>query len=272
MVEVGLPVVEALPALVAEAGRVVGDGESEGVGFGGLAGKLVRRGGIQRNLLGQRRQRGQHPRAVDVDAGVGFLLDPQRDVGAVFQRRGAGRAAALQVQQGVGQHQVVLADVLVVVVDVVLELRAVLSEVVAGGGHGHDVDVHEVGAAAHHAEGGAGPVPHHHAAGVQVFLGARHDEGRSHPVAGGGRDVGHLVADGRVVLHIVHPRQRLHPAPQRRVGGDVLDPLAVQVDLRPVLLHVGDVLRPGSGWHGAAPCVCFREWYHARPKASLSEL
>ena len=153
-----------------------------------------------------------------------------------------------------GEHQVVLADVLVVVVDVVLELGAVPGEVVPGSGHGHDVDVHEVGAAAHHAEGGAGPVAHHHAAGVQVLLGARRDEGRSHAVAGGGRDVGHLVADGRVVLHIVHTGQRLHAAPQRRVGGDVLDPLAVQVDLRPVLLHVGDVLRPGPGWHGAAPC------------------
>ena len=159
----------------------------------------------------------------------------------------------MQVEQGVGQHQIVLADVLVVAVDVVLELRAVPGEVVAGGGHGHDVDVHEVGAAAHHPEGGAGPVAHHHAAGVQVFLGAGHYEGRSHPVAGGGRYVGHLVADGRVVLHIVHPGQRLHPAAQGRVGGDVLHPLAVQVDLRPVLLHVGDVLRPGPGWHGAVP-------------------
>ena len=76
VVEVGLPVVEALAALVAQSRRIVGDGESEGVRLGGLAGKLVRRGGIQRDLLGQRGQRGQHPGAVDVYPGVGFLLDP----------------------------------------------------------------------------------------------------------------------------------------------------------------------------------------------------
>ena len=181
--------------------------------------------------------------------------------GAVFQRRRAGRAAALEIEQRMSQHQVVFADVLVVAVDIVLELRPVLGEVIPGGGHGHDVDVHKVGAAAHHPEGGPGPVAHHHPAGVQILFGARRDEGRAHTVAGGGRGVGHLVADGRVVLHVIHHGQRLHAATQGRVGGDVLDPLAVEVDFRPVLPQIGDVLRPGSGWHGPSPLVWLWLWY-----------
>ena len=53
------------------------------------------RGGIQRNLLGQRGQRRQHPRAVDIYPGVGLLLDPERDVCAVFQRRRAGECGCV---------------------------------------------------------------------------------------------------------------------------------------------------------------------------------
>ena len=48
------------------------------------------------------------------------------------------------------------------------------------------------------------------------------------------------------MLHVVHAGQGLHASPQSRVGGHILDPLTVKVDLRPVLLHVGDVFRPGS--------------------------
>ena len=50
---------------------------------------------------------------------------------------GQGTTVALQVDQGMGEHQIVFADVLVVALDVVFELRAVLGKVVAGRGHGH---------------------------------------------------------------------------------------------------------------------------------------
>ena len=126
VVEVRLAVVEALPALVAQARSIVGYGEGESIRLRRLLGEHVRGGGIQRDLLRQRGQRRQHPRAVDIDSRVGLLLHPQGDVGAVLQGRRARRPAALQVEQRVGQHQVVLPDVLVVVVDVVLELRPVL--------------------------------------------------------------------------------------------------------------------------------------------------
>ena len=65
---------------------------------------------IDRDLVGERPQRRQHARAAHDDPGVGLAHHLQR--GAFLQVEHAGDiAAALQVDQRVGQGQVVLADV-----------------------------------------------------------------------------------------------------------------------------------------------------------------
>ena len=112
MVEVRAPEVEALAAQELQPRRAAGDGEVEREG----AVRLVHLGQarrVDRDLVGDGRQRGQHARPAHDHAGVGLAHHVQR--GALLQIEDARHgAAALQVDQRVGQRQVVLADVLVV--------------------------------------------------------------------------------------------------------------------------------------------------------------
>ena len=135
MIEMGAAQVKTLPAEKLHPRRVAGQGKSEGVAVSGIAGQSVGPGRIDNNLVGKRAEGSQHPRAVDDNAGVGFLDHRQGHIGTVLQGGGQGRAAALQVDQGMGKGKVVLPDVFIVVFDILFELRAVLAAIVAGRRH-----------------------------------------------------------------------------------------------------------------------------------------
>ena len=87
-----------------------------------LIGEAVARHGIDGDFVRDWPQSGQHPAAFDNDASVGFLHQRQRYVLAEGVR-GVGRATALHIHQRVGQGNVVLAEKLVIVENVLLELR-----------------------------------------------------------------------------------------------------------------------------------------------------
>lgn len=82
-------------------------------------------------------QRGQDPGTPHHEPLLGLPHHGQGHVRPVFQERRQGRAVALQVDQSVGEDEVLLPDVLVVALDVPLEVRAIPREVVPGAGHGH---------------------------------------------------------------------------------------------------------------------------------------
>ena len=125
MVEVGAAEVDGIAALEFEALSVAGNGETEGV-FALIAGRdPAGAGRIDGDFIGDRAQGGQDAGAAHYDAVGIFIHHRQRHFGTVVKRSRAHGAATLQVDQGVGHHDVVFPDVLVVVEDVLLELRAV---------------------------------------------------------------------------------------------------------------------------------------------------
>ena len=144
-------------------------------------------------------------------------------------------------------------DELVVIDDVLLELGPVLGEVFRRAGPGGEDGVHKVGRAAHHAATGPGPPRHHLAPTDQVVGGPGYQEGQPDRVAGGGRGEGHLFSQRRIVLHVVEGGHRAHAVAQRRVGGHVLDPLAVEPHLAGAVLEAGDVFLSGTCWHRSSP-------------------
>ena len=223
-----------------------GDGERAVV-----LGVLAEARRIHRDLVGDRAERRQHARAAHHQAAAGFLDHAQR--GAFLQVEHAGDvAAALQVDQRVRQDDVVLADELVVAADVLRELRPVAAEVVRGGGPGGERHVHEVGRAPHHAAGGARPVQHHHAAGFEFFARARVDERQADAIAGGGRGVGHLVAELRIALHVVERGDRPRAAGETRMRGHVLDAFAAQPDFTILFPQAVQVFSSRASRHGAS--------------------
>ena len=105
-----------------------------------------------------------------------------------------------------GQDQVIFSDVFVVILNVVFELRTVLSEVIARLRHCHQADVQEVGSPAHHSETGLRPVGHHPMPMFQIADGFWDDERRSDTLAGRRRNIGHIIPKLGVVLHVVELR------------------------------------------------------------------
>ena len=237
VVETRAAEVEAVAAEEAQAGGAAGDGEGDGeraVVFGVLAEAW----GVDRDIVGQGPQGGQHARAAHDQAGAGFAHHAQR--GAFLKVEVAGDVpAALEVDQRVGQDDVVLADVFVVAADVVAEFRSAAREVVGRGGPGGEGHVHEVGRTAHHAACGARPVQHHDAARFEFFAGAGDDEGQSDAVAGGGRRVSHFVAEFRVALHVVQRGDGAGAVGETWMGGHVLHALTAQPDLALLFLQAG---------------------------------
>ena len=257
MVKGGAVEVETFAAEEFQPRRIAGQGESKGSAPRRPGGQRVGTGGIDGDFVGDG-QRRQQPRPVDDEAGVRFPDHRQRNVHIVGQRRrrgmagrgrGLGRPVALQIDQRMRQHQIVFADELIVVLNVLPELRPILGEIVPGGGHGHKADIQEVRGAPHHPAAQLRPVAHHPAAGGQVFRRLGGDERQPHRVAGGGRGVGHFGAQFRVVLAVVQPGQRAHPVAQPRVGGGVFYQLAAQIEGRRAFPQPLDILRPVSGRH-----------------------
>ena len=235
MVEMRPSEIEAVAAQEAQPRCSARDGEGDRE-RAVVLGVLSKPRRIHRDLVGERAKRRQHARAAHHDAGTGFAHHAQRR--AFLQVEHARWiAAALQVDQRVGQDDVVLADVFVVAPDVVAELRPAAREIIGRGGPGRQRHVHEVRRASHHAAGRARPVQHHYAARFQFLPGARHDERKPDAVAGGGRDIGHRVAVLRIALHVVKRGDRARAAGKPGMGGHVVDALSPQPDLALLLLE-----------------------------------
>src|SRR5215831_17675585 len=147
------------------------------------------------------------------------------------------------------QRQVVLADVLVVALDVPGKLGPAPAEVARRGRPGGEGHIHEVRRAAHHAAGRARPAQHHRAPPLELRLRARDDEGEPQALAAGRRHVRHLVAQLGVVLLIVERGDSSHPVRETGVRGDVLDALAPQPDFALLCLQALDVLGTRSCCH-----------------------
>ena len=221
MVEMRAAEVEALAAQESETRRAARDRKADrerAVRLG--MPRHARR--IDADLVGERSQGRQDARAAHDDAGIGLAHDLQ--CRPLFEIEDAGDgAAALQVDQRVGQGQVVFADVFVIAPHVLGEFGPPMlpaRKIIGRTGPGGVGDVHEIGRAAHHAAGRARPVEHHDAALFEILAGARDDEGEPDPVARRRRDIGHLVAQFRVRLHVVErgdgARAVLQPGMGRR--------------------------------------------------------
>src|SRR6266446_6342450 len=102
---------------------------------------------------------------------------------------------------------------------VLLELRAILGEVVRGTSPGGKEHVEKVRRAPHHPTTGPGPVGHHGAASLQVGNTLGHQKRQAHWLAGGGRGGRHLLPQRWVMLHIVEGRHGADPIAQGRMGG-----------------------------------------------------
>ena len=146
-----------------------------------------------------------------------------------------------------------LADVVVVALDVLLEGGAVPGEVVSCRGHGHDAGIEKIRCAPHHPAGRPRPVPHHGVAPLQVAVTPRGDERQPNRIAGGRRHIGHLVPERRVVLHVVEGGEGPHAVAETGVARHVLDPLALHVDLGRLFSQPGDVGGSRPGWHARSP-------------------
>ena len=183
MVEVGAAHVETLAAQKFDARRAAGNGEIEHVGFRSDGVPASKTGRVDGDFVGDRPQRRQNTRAVQHQAGVCFPHHAQPH--AIGQLELARGAPALQIDQGMGQSQIVFPDVLIVLPDVRFEGRAVLSEIVRRGAPGGEIDVQKIRRTPQHAAPGARPAHHHPAALLEFGLRLRNDEGVPYPVAGG---------------------------------------------------------------------------------------
>ena len=247
MIKVGTAHVEALPAEKLQAGSVAGDREGERVAPGVVTQPMAGHG-IDGDLIGDGPQRRQHPATPYHKPGIGLLHRGQRHLFAKVSCRAWG-TAPLQVHQCVGESHIVLTDEFVVIDDVLLELRPVLGKVIRRSSPGGKDDIEEVGGASHHAAGSPGPAGHHVAPPLQVFDGLGDQERKTHRLAGGGRSVGHLLLQLRVMLHVVQGRHRPDPVGQGRMGSHVLDTFALYPHLPRPFLEAGDVFLSCTCWH-----------------------
>src|SRR6266851_105129 len=260
MVEVRTSQIEAFAAQKSEPRRAAWNREADrerAMAFG----HSTQPRGVHRDFIRYRSQRRQDARAADDDTGAGLAHDMERR--SLLQVEVAGNLAApLQIDQRVGQREILLPDVLVVALQVLAELAAAVSEIIRSAGPRGESDIHEVRRTAHHAARRARPIEHHHAARLQLLSAPRNDERQADALAAGRRDIGHLVAQLRVVLHVVKFRDRAHAALQPWMRRDVFDALAVQPDLSVLLPQAPDVLLSGSRWHSGSPNL--RVWKTSR--------
>src|SRR5260370_7293103 len=89
-------------------------------------GRSTQPGGVDRDFIRNRPQCRQDARAADDNTGAGFAHDVER--GSLLQVEVAGNlAASLQIDQRVGEREIVLPDVLVVAFKFLAELPPVVS-------------------------------------------------------------------------------------------------------------------------------------------------
>jgi hypothetical protein len=107
---------------------------------------------------------------------------------------------------------------------------------------------HEIGQPPHQAEGAICAQVKAAGKGGELFGRARLEIGGAHRLAGRGRSIGQHVPVGRIVLVVTEGRDGADDTLQRRIGSDVGDDLAV--DMEPAAVAQGiDVLFAGLGGH-----------------------
>ena len=244
----GTAVVEALATQEPHARRVAGQSEAEcmllaRIGADGVHGDLVSNG-----------QGGQHAAAPHDHTRIGLphYMRPHV-VGTHGLSAPQHITPAQRVQQSMSENDIVFSNVLAVGADVPAILRLTLTKVLLGRPEGGHSNVHEVGAAPHHARGGPGPVEHHAPAGFQFFHIRRRDEREAHGFPRCGRAVGHLVVQRRVVLHIVEAGHGADVVAERRMRHNILHPLPVYPHVGRVFLEPLDILSAGESRHGRPP-------------------
>ena len=131
------------------------------------------------------------------------------------------RAVALRVDDGMGEEQIAVAAMGVVIPYILREPFAPLREEIRAFGPRHQHRVEIVGRAADHTESGVGPDLHGPTALDQIGVAARDHEGTAGPLAAVG--IGHDLAMLRLRLQIVELRDRLNGPLKDRIGRDVAD-------------------------------------------------
>ena len=182
----------------------------------------------------------------------GFLHHVQRDfrfaIGPGFVLRLLA-AVHLRVAQRVGQEQVVLHAVAMVVNDVLAEIAPGmlhLPQRVADSHQADDVRREDVRAATELPprflipDFAVAPLP------LQVFMAARQQPRRAAPVPGVRGDEGHIILILLRMLQVVDAGQLVHHAGQRRMAGHVVNLRSVQPDF-PTVTQAGDVAGAGHG-------------------------
>ena len=175
-------------------------------------------------VVGQHRAGRDHLGAGDDEAGVGLLLDMAADVGDLVRRP---VAIDRRMDDGVIDERHALLAELVPALGVLL---VGIVEVGIGAERGQERGL-VVGRAADPAVGDPRPFGDRVAAGDQIVDGLRRlEEGVRHAaIAGVGRQQ-ELVLALVVVQRVVEARDHARGVAEGRMGGDVLDPLAVDVD------------------------------------------
>src|SRR5437660_3866874 len=136
------PLIETIATKKPKPHCAAGDGKIEGERIVPLRVKGNTRR-INRDLVGEGPQSGQHARSAYDDAGVRLAYAVQgRSLFEIVEP--ADVAAALQVDQRMCQNQISLTDVLVVTAHIVGELRAATREIISRSGPRRERDVHEI--------------------------------------------------------------------------------------------------------------------------------
>ena len=134
-------------------------------GVGGLCRGQGWRKGPGQNLIGERRGRGYHFRAANHQPLGGLVDNPETLIGVVLLGPVLG-AVHLWINQGMGEKQVMLAAVFIIVQDAFPALRTLLGKIVGLGRPGGDHGIEKIRTTAHHATGRVrpdlahGPPPH----------------------------------------------------------------------------------------------------------------
>ena len=222
-----------------------GNGEQAGKGelLGLFAvGQVSRSRREDRDLVRERRQRGQHSGAADDEAFVG-LTDDACGVLLLACGRVRSRAVALGVQQRVRHDQVLATQAIPQCAGVVGVALVGLTEVLGSGGVRRHHAVHEVGPAAQHAAVHPGPHGHGLAPAPQIVGVAGLEVGHREPLVTLG--VAELLGECGVELLVEQLGNGVRHAGEQRVIGNRVDALALDPDLPPVAQAL-QVLLAGS--------------------------
>ena len=199
-------------------------------------------------VLRQRRRGRDHFRAGDIDAGVGLLLDGDE---YVLHLVGGARAIDRRVHDRVVHEQDVFLRAAIPALRVLGKFSV---ELVVGAERVHQRRL-VVGRAPHPAVRHARPGRDGVALADDVLARARDLEEFVGVSArpGVGRPCQHGLALG-IVQRVVETRDRARGITERRMRGDVLDPLAVDIDLTPVA-QACEILRAGERPPRRSDCV-----------------